>query len=94
MAADGFAGTMGVGAGAAGVCDVGSNPTDDWDVSIVIGSSIPVAHYGQCLPPPRGESGKTAASRGLSRQGRNQDPLCTIGFHSALEKMAWKEIGT
>ena len=45
-------------------------------------------------PPSRGKSGETAASRGVSRQGRNQDPLCTIGFHSALEKMAWKEIGT
>lgn len=94
MAADGFAGTTGVGAGAAGAFGVGANPTDDWDVSIVIGSSIPGAHYGQWLTPPRGKSGETAASRGVSRQGRNQDPLCTIGFHSALEKMAWKEIGT
>ena len=77
MAADGFAGTTGVGAGAAGAFGVGSKPTDDWDVSIVIGSSIPGAHYGKWLTPPR-----------------NQEPLCTIGFHSALEKMAWKEIGT
>ena len=63
MAADGFAGTTGVGAGAAGAFGVGSKPTDDWDVSIVIGSSIPGAHYGQWLtPPPRqiGGNGRIA----------------------------------
>ena len=94
MAADGFAGTTGVGAGAAGAFGVGSKPTDDWDVSIVIGSSIPGAHYGQCLPPPRGKSGETGASRGVSRQGRIQGPFMYDRLPFGLGEMAWKEIGT
>lgn len=94
MAADGFAGTMGVGAGAAGAFGVGSKPTDDRDVSIVIGSSIPGAHYGKWLPPPPRQIGGNGRIARRVAAGRNQEPLCTIGFHSALEKMAWKEIGT
>lgn len=94
MAVDGFAGTMGVGAGAAGAFGVGSKPTDDWDVSIVIGSSIPGAHYGKWLTPPPRQIGGNGRIARRGAAGRNQEPLCTIGFHSALEKMAWKEIGT